>query len=69
MRTVTDVIAAFQHRAGAEAGTAVFRSRRQLMAAMHARDVDCAFTVMNLNMRRIGRVYARLAKAQEAAGG
>ncbi|MEO8296929.1 MAG: FCD domain-containing protein [Burkholderiales bacterium] len=66
MRTLTDVISAFQRVAGSETGTAVFLSRDRFMKAMHARDADAAVDEMNKNMRRIAKVYIRLARERQA---
>jgi GntR family transcriptional repressor for pyruvate dehydrogenase complex len=59
--TLTEVMAAFVRETSADAGPATFTSRKRFMAAMRARDAEAAVEEMRKNLRRVNKVYEKLA--------
>ena len=62
-RTLTDMMMYFAHRLGSETTRAVFRSRRRFMTSFAARDADAAVAEMERNLRKVHRLYLRLARS------
>ena len=61
-QTITDVLRYFTRRLGSERTREVFRSRRRFMAAFTARDADAAVDEMERNLKKVHRLYLRLAR-------
>lgn len=61
-QTITDVLRYFTRRLGSERTREVFRSRRRFMAAFTARDADAAVAEMERNLKKVHRLYLRLAR-------
>ena len=70
-RTLTDMMLYFARRLGSETTREVFRSRRRFMSAFAARDADAAVAEMERNLKKVHRLYLRLAQqaASPAPGG
>lgn len=62
-RTLTDMMRYFARRLGSETTRAVFRSRRRFMRAFAARDAEAAVAEMERNLRKVHRLYLRLARS------
>ena len=62
-RMLTDMLQYFTRRLGSATTRAVFRSRRRFMKAFVARDVDVAVNEMERDLRKVHRLYLRLARA------
>ena len=62
-RTLTDMMLYFARRLGSETTRAVFRSRRRFMTAFAARDADAAVAEMERNLKKVHRLYLRLARS------
>jgi DNA-binding FadR family transcriptional regulator len=63
MRTLTDMMLYFARRLGSETTRAVFRSRRRFMTAFAARDADAAVAEMERNLKKVHRLYLKLARS------
>jgi GntR family transcriptional repressor for pyruvate dehydrogenase complex len=61
-RMLTDTLRYFTRRLGSETTRAVFRSRRRFMNAFAKGDVEAAVAEMERNLRKVHRLYLRLAK-------
>lgn len=61
-QTITDVLRYFTRRLGSERTREVFRSRRRFMAAFTAGDADAAVAEMERNLKKVHRLYLRLAR-------
>lgn len=67
--TLTEMLRYFTRRLGSETTRAVFRSRRRFMTAFVAGDADAAVEEMERNLRKVHRLYLRLARSgQERPG-
>jgi DNA-binding FadR family transcriptional regulator len=66
-RTLTDMMLQFARRLGSETTREVFRSRQRFMAAFAARDADAAVAEMEHNLKKVHRLYLRLARQAGAA--
>jgi DNA-binding GntR family transcriptional regulator len=64
-RMLTDMLRYFTRRLGSETTRAVFRSRRRFMTAFAAGDAETAVTEMERNLRKVHRLYLRLARSGE----
>lgn len=62
-RMLTDMMMVFAHRLGSETTRAVFRSRRRFMSAFAARDAEAAVAEMERNLKKVHRLYLRLARS------
>lgn len=62
-RMLTDMLRYFTRRLGSETTRAVFRSRRRFMAAFCEGDADAAVKEMERNLRKVHRLYLRLARS------
>jgi GntR family transcriptional repressor for pyruvate dehydrogenase complex len=69
MSTLTEVISAFVRETQANAGAVTFSSRKRFMAALRARDAEAAVEEMRRSLRRLHRLYEKLAleKTQRTA--
>lgn len=61
-RTITDVLRYFTTRLGSDWTREVFRSRRRFMKAFVARDADAAVAEMERRLKKVHRLYLRLAR-------
>lgn len=61
-QTITDVLRYFTKRLGSERTREVFRSRRRFMSAFTAGDTEAAVKEMERNLKKVHRLYLRLAK-------
>ena len=61
-RMLTDTLRYFTRRLGSETTREVFRSRRRFMNAFAKGDVEAAVSEMERNLRKVHRLYLRLAK-------
>jgi len=61
-RALTDMMLQFARRLGSETTREVFRSRRRFMTAFAARDADAAVAEMERNLKKVHRLYLRLAR-------
>lgn len=60
--TLTEMLRYFTRRLGSETTKAVFRSRRRFMSAFVARDAQAAVDEMERNLRKVHRLYLKLAR-------
>lgn len=61
--TLTEMLRYFTRRLGSETTRAVFRSRRRFMTAFVAGDAQAAVEEMERNLRKVHRLYLKLARA------
>jgi DNA-binding FadR family transcriptional regulator len=70
MKTMTDVLRVFARRLGAESTRQGFWSRARFLDALKARDAEAAVKEMERHLKKVHRVYVKLAREleQQAAG-
>jgi len=68
-RMLTDTLRYFTRRLGSETTREVFRSRRRFMTAFAKGDVESAVAEMERNLRKVHRLYLRLAKTGSMRSG
>ena len=68
-RMLTDTLRYFTRRLGSETTREVFRSRRRFMTAFAKGDVEAAVAEMERNLRKVHRLYLRLAKTGSMRSG
>ncbi len=66
VNTLTEVMTAFVQQNGVDRSRSTFTSRRRFMAAMCARDEEAAVDEMRGSLRRVHRLYLRLAREAAA---
>jgi GntR family transcriptional repressor for pyruvate dehydrogenase complex len=69
MHTLTDVMTAFVRTHGADSGRSTFGSRKRFLAAMRSRDAEAAVEEMRSNLRRVHKLYVRLARDRRDGAG
>lgn len=65
-QTITEVLRYFTRRLGSERTREVFKSRRRFMTAFTAGDADAAVNEMERNLKKVHRLYLRLAREAKA---